>query len=62
VWWYDQQRKRSADRRYAGRIDYVHGAEAERVRGELAAVVLDLLSWAAQQQSGDHSVEDGEAA
>jgi hypothetical protein len=36
--------------------------EAERVRGELAAVVLDLLSWAGKQQMGDQSVEDGEAA
>jgi len=62
VWWYDQKRKRCGERRYSGHVHHVHGVEAERVRGELAAVVLDLLSWAGQQQFDDQSVEDGEAA
>ena len=62
VWWYDQKRKRSGDRTYSGHVNHVHDAEAERVRGELAKVIQELLDWAAQQQSGDHSTEDGEAA
>lgn len=62
VWWYDQRRKRGGDRRYSGHVNHVHGAEAERLRSELADVIRDLLDWAAQQQTGDHSTEDGEAA
>lgn len=34
-------------------FNHIHGAEAERVRGELADMIRDLLDWAAQQQSGD---------
>jgi hypothetical protein len=66
VWWYDQNRKRGGGRRYSGHVNHMHGAEAERLRGELADVVRELLDWAAQQQTGDqssdHSTEDGEAA
>ncbi|MFC0432577.1 hypothetical protein [Kutzneria buriramensis] len=62
VWWYDQKQKRGGDRTYSGHVNHVHGAEAERVRGELAKVIQELLDWAAQQQSGDQSTEDGEAA
>jgi len=62
VWWYDQRRKRGEDRHYSGHVNHIYGTEAERVRGELADVIRDLLDWAAQQQSGDHSTEDGEAA
>ena len=63
VWWYDQKRKRGNDRSYSGQVNHIHGAEAERLRGELADVIRDLLDWAVQQQhTGDHSTEDGEAA
>lgn len=62
VWRYNQDRKRGVERRYSGYISHIHGADAERLRGELAQVVQELLDWAAQQQSGDHSTEDGEAA
>lgn len=62
VWWYDQTRKRGGDRHFSGLVNHVHGAEAERLRGELAEVVRELLAWAAEQQSGDHSTEDGESA
>ncbi|MGO1053653.1 hypothetical protein [Crossiella sp. CA198] len=30
---------------------YVRGAEGQRLRGELAAVIAVLLRWAGQQQS-----------
>jgi hypothetical protein len=40
----------------------MHGADAERLRGQLADVIRDLLDWAAQQHTGDQSTEDGEAA
>lgn len=62
VWWYDQNRKRGGDRRFSGHINRIGGAEGERLRGELAAVIRDLLHWAAEQQSRDESTEDGEAA
>jgi hypothetical protein len=63
VWWYDQNRKRGGGRRYSGHVNHMHGADAERVRGELADVIRELLDWAAQQHTdADHSTEDGEAA
>ncbi|MGQ0773481.1 MAG: hypothetical protein ACT4NY_03535 [Pseudonocardiales bacterium] len=62
VWWYDQRRKRGGDRKYSGHVNHIHGTEAERVRGELADVIRELLDWAARQQSDEQSTEDGEAA
>lgn len=61
VWWYDQQRKRGSDRRYSGHVNRIHGAEAERLRGQLTDVIGDLLDWTARQ-SNDQFTEDGEAA
>jgi hypothetical protein len=62
VWWYDQKRKRG-DRRYSGHVNHIHGAEGERLRGEFAAVIGELLDWAAQQvQNQPDSTENGEAA
>jgi hypothetical protein len=51
VWWYDQKRKRGGDRTYSSHVNHIHGADAERLRGELADVIRDLLDWAAQQQT-----------
>ncbi len=62
VWWYDQRRKRNNNRTYSGHIKYVYGAEADRVRGELAAVIRELLDWSARQHADDQSIEDGDAA
>ncbi|HEX5401751.1 MAG TPA: hypothetical protein VFX16_05560 [Pseudonocardiaceae bacterium] len=61
VWWYDQERKHGGDRRFSGHINHVYGAEAERLRGQLADVISELLDWAARQ-SHNESTEDGEAA
>lgn len=63
VWCYDQQQKRVRSRRFSGHINRVGGAEGQRLRGELAAVIRDLVYWAAEQPSrDDESIEDGEAA
>lgn len=61
VWWYDQNRKRGRDYCYSGQINHISSAEGERLRGELADVIRDLLDWAAQQQTDKESTEDGEA-
>ena len=54
-------------RRYSGHVTYLDGAEGERLRGELASVTRELLTWAAvaQQTTVDDSAdsyENGEAA
>ncbi|MBP2322667.1 DNA invertase Pin-like site-specific DNA recombinase [Kibdelosporangium banguiense] len=49
VWSYVQQRERSGDRTYAGYVDYAHNGEAERLRGEVAPVLLNLLRWSPPQ-------------
>jgi hypothetical protein len=61
VWRYYQGRKRGANRSFSGHATSVGGAEGERLRGELAAVIGELLDWAARQ-SHNESIEDGEAA
>lgn len=50
VWSYCQKRRGSAERRYVGRVARVGGAEGMRLRGDLAAVVADLLTWASDQE------------
>ena len=62
IWWYDQAKLDGGSRRFAGHVNHVGGAEGERLRAELAAVIRDLLAWAAEQRSRDESIEDGEAA
>ncbi|MFL6122990.1 hypothetical protein [Actinophytocola sp.] len=46
VWWYDQPRKRGADRRYWGEVEWIGGPEADRLRDKLTEIVRDLLDWA----------------
>jgi hypothetical protein len=41
-------------------VTRIGGAEGERLRGELAAVIRDLLEWAAQQSDNTHSGDDGD--
>lgn len=43
---------------FTGQVEYVGGAEGERMRTQLAAVLRDLLEWAAEQGRDD----DREAA
>lgn len=62
VWSYSQRGKRQRERQFFGHVSYLHGTQAERLRGELADVTGRLLDWAGQQQSGDHSTENGAAA
>jgi hypothetical protein len=51
--------------RFTGRVSYVGGSEAARLRAELAAVTRDLLAWARRQDGGAGGAgrdEDGRAA
>ncbi|MBY8855409.1 hypothetical protein K7711_02865 [Nocardia sp. CA2R105] len=61
IWSYSQSRERRSERQFSGHVRFLHGTQAERLRGELADVVGELLEWAAKQQSADHSAEDGAA-
>lgn len=61
-WRYDQERKRGGYRSYFGRVETIHGDEAERLRDELASVTRDLLDWVTQQHIDDASGEDGATA
>lgn len=68
VWWYDHTQRQGGIRRFSGHVNHVGGAEGERLRAELAAVIRDLLAWAAEHsRTAEHpsrieSTEDGEAA
>jgi hypothetical protein len=48
-WRYHQKRKGKTGRTYSGHVTRVGGAEGERIRGDLAAVLADLLTWASGQ-------------
>ncbi|GAA2070517.1 hypothetical protein GCM10009801_21310 [Streptomyces albiaxialis] len=50
-WRYDFPGESPRIRRFTGRALYVGGAEGERLRGELAEVTHQLLTWAAEQRS-----------
>lgn len=57
---YNQTRNRTKNWTYSGHVRYVSGAEGDRLRGELAAVIRDLLYWAATQRA--EQADDQEAA
>lgn len=61
VWWYDQTRKCGGNRRFSGHVNLIGGAEGDRLRSDLSAVIRDLLQWSAEQYR-DQSTEDGETA
>lgn len=48
VWWYHQKRRGGNIRDYSGRITYVGGAEGQRIRQDLTAVIAKLLIWATE--------------
>ena len=48
VWWYHQKRRGGKIRDYSGRITYVGGAEGQRIREDLAAVIAKLFKWATE--------------
>jgi hypothetical protein len=52
---YTGDSKRGRVRHFTGRVTYLGGAEGERLCGELAAVIGDLLRWAVIAQ---HAAED----
>jgi len=57
---YNQIRNRTKNWTFSGHVRYVSGAEGDRLRGELAAVIRDLLDWAATQRA--EQADDQEAA
>ncbi|XVV04506.1 hypothetical protein ACQPW3_03555 [Actinosynnema sp. CA-248983] len=60
-WRYDEKRRGKPDRIYSGTVTRVGGAEGERIRGNLAAVLAELLTWAGERD-GQDSREEGKAA
>jgi hypothetical protein len=57
---YNQIRNRTKNWTFSGHVRYVSGTEGDRLRGELAAVIRDLLDWAATQRA--EQADDQEAA
>ncbi|MGP4018813.1 hypothetical protein [Saccharopolyspora sp. 5N708] len=53
VWQYDPKRTRGNARHFTGHVTRVGGAEGQRLRGELADVIGDLLRWARTQHHGE---------
>ncbi|WP_190816982.1 hypothetical protein [Saccharopolyspora pogona] len=49
VWQHDQKRTRGDDRHFTGHVTRVGGSEGEKLRGELADAIGDLLRWARTQ-------------
>jgi hypothetical protein len=63
VWWYDQPRKRGADRRYWGEVEWIGGPEGDRLHEKLSEIVRDLLDWAHTERmksETDPSADSGE--
>jgi hypothetical protein len=60
AWSYCQTGPRGTSRTYTGHVTYVGGAEGERLRRELAAVVRDLLEWAARRDTQPSEGGDGD--
>jgi len=61
--WYDQSRKRGADRRYWSEVEWIGGSEGDRLREKLSEIVRDLLQWAHDEQKKsetDSSADSGE--
>jgi hypothetical protein len=59
VWRYDQPRSRGRNNRhYFGHVDRIGGREGDRLRGNFAAIVRDLLDWA-KRHTETESREDG---
>lgn len=59
AWSYRNKPTRGKNYTFTGHVRYVDGAEAERLRGELAVVIRDLLAWAAtEQRAGQSDRED----
>jgi hypothetical protein len=57
VWWYRQKRRGGNVQDCSGRITYVGGAEGQRIREDLTAVIAKLLTWAAE-----HDLPEGKDA
>lgn len=59
-WSYTGRSERGRVRSFTGHVTYLGGAAGERLRGELATVIHDLLTWAATarnaaEESSEHN-------
>lgn len=57
-WCYIDRLTRGHRRLFSGHVDYIHGTEARRLRGELGLVVADLLTWAADESAHSSAKDD----
>lgn len=67
LWRYHQKSTHGRDRTYSGHVMYIGGAEGQRLQGELATAIRDLLAWAvvAARNTAEESADrrdDSEAA
>jgi len=51
TWEYAGHSERGRVQQYTGHVTYLGGAAGERLRGELAAVIEELLRWAADARA-----------
>ncbi|MFD5831655.1 hypothetical protein [Lentzea sp. NPDC060358] len=57
-WHYNQIGNRTKSWAFSCHVRYVSGAEGDRLRGELAAVIRDLLDWAASQRADQADTQE----
>ncbi|WP_154676222.1 hypothetical protein [Amycolatopsis benzoatilytica] len=50
-WCYIDRLTRGHARGFSGQVDYIHGAAADRLRGELGLVISELLIWAGDESA-----------
>src|SRR5262249_10491713 len=64
VWRYTQKRNRNDARRFTGHVPRIGGVPGDQLRGDLAAIIGDLLDWATRhaQTSQTQPREDSDTA
>ena len=58
IWSYTGRSERGRDRHFTGHVTHLGGAAGERLRGELAAVISELLRWAATASNAAEEPSD----
>jgi hypothetical protein len=53
VWRYTQKRNRNDNRRFTGHITRIGGVAGDQLRGDLAAIIRDLLDWGQAARRAD---------
>lgn len=57
-WTYTGSSERGRALHFSGHVTYLGGAEGERLRGELSAVMGDLLRWAVVARNAAEDLSD----